>query len=51
MTTPNAPAVSLPWRVIDDYRCFGCSPEAGRLDRALTEAVFHPTHENPGVQP
>lgn len=26
MTTPEAPAVSLPWRVLDDYRCFGCSP-------------------------
>jgi hypothetical protein len=26
MTTPDVPAVSLPWRVLDDYRCFGCSP-------------------------
>lgn len=26
MTTPEAEAVSLPWRVLNDYRCFGCSP-------------------------
>jgi acyl-coenzyme A thioesterase PaaI-like protein len=26
MTTPQSPVVSLPWRVLDDYRCFGCSP-------------------------
>ena len=25
--------------------------EADRLDRALTDAVFHPTQENQGVQP
>lgn len=22
----TAPVVGLPWRVLDDYRCFGCSP-------------------------
>lgn len=26
MTTPDVPTVSLPWRVLEDYRCFGCSP-------------------------
>ena len=26
MTAPDVPVVSLPWRVLDDYRCFGCSP-------------------------
>lgn len=25
-TAPDAPTVGLPWRVLDDYRCFGCSP-------------------------
>ena len=26
MTTPDVEVVALPWRVLDDYRCFGCSP-------------------------
>jgi acyl-coenzyme A thioesterase PaaI-like protein len=26
MTTPEDAIVSLPWRVLDDYQCFGCSP-------------------------
>ncbi len=26
MTAPDVPVVSLPWRVLEDYRCFGCSP-------------------------
>lgn len=24
--TDDAPVLGLPWRVLDDYRCFGCSP-------------------------
>ena len=26
MTTPDTEVVALPWGVLDDYRCFGCSP-------------------------